>query len=230
MTTPIVFDVQGSDIRFGQTEDGTSYSVAADFAKSMGYRDAEKATRLLDEDEKGTQIVGTPGGPQAMAVIYEDGMWELIFRSTLPGAKAIKKRVKAILREIRETGRFEAQPEVPFEQPRRIGAATVTWDHAAAVARLQHGLCLDAHGLKELLTAGGILTTRNGIPHRKWEHLFWPSPAGSRWEIHASVLPQLIHFAAKIRRELALAEKDLQMSLPFPISGIIRDELDGGAA
>lgn len=230
MTTPIVFDVQGSDIRFGQTEDGTPYSVASDFARAMGYRDAEKATRLLGEDEKGTQIVGTPGGPQQMSVIYEDGMWELVFRSTLDGAKEIKKRVKAILREIRETGRFEPQPEVTFEQPRRIGAATVTWDHAAAVARLQHGLDLDAHGFKELLTAGGILTTRNGIPHRKWEHLFWPSPAGSRWEIHASVLPQLIHFAAKIRRELALAEKDLQMSLPFPIAGIIRDELEGGAA
>jgi anti-repressor protein len=41
-------------------------------------------------------------------VIYEDGMWELIFRSTLSGAKTIKKRVKAILREIRETGSYSA--------------------------------------------------------------------------------------------------------------------------
>lgn len=110
MTTPIVFDVQGSGIRFGRTEDGTPYSIAMDFAKSMGYRDAEKATRLLDEGEKGTQIVGTPGGPQRMAVIYEDGMWELIFRSTLPGAKAIKTQVKAILKQIRETGSYSAAP------------------------------------------------------------------------------------------------------------------------
>lgn len=102
-----LFDISGADIRFGMTEDGIPYAVASDFAKTMGYRDAEKATRLLDEDEKGTQIVGTPGGPQQMNVIYEDGLWELIFRSTLPGAKAIKARVKAILREIRETGRYE---------------------------------------------------------------------------------------------------------------------------
>jgi prophage antirepressor-like protein len=230
MTTPVVFDVQGSDIRFGQTEDGTPYSVAADFAKAMGYTKTQSATDLLDEDEKGYAQTVTPGGLQRLAVIYEDGMWELIFRSSLPGAKAIKAQVKAILRQIRETGRFEAQPEVTYEQPRRIGAATVTWDHAAAVARLQYGLDVDAHGFKELLVSGGILTTRNGIPHRKWEHLFWPSPAGSRWEIHASVLPQLIHFAAKIRRELALAEQDLQMSLPFPIAGIVRDGLEGGAA
>jgi len=105
-----VFDVLGNSIRFGVTEDGTAYSIATDYAKAMGYRDAEKATRLLESDEKGTQIVGTPGGPQRMAVIYEDGMWELIFRSSLPGAKAIKKRVKAILQEIRRTGRYEVIP------------------------------------------------------------------------------------------------------------------------
>jgi prophage antirepressor-like protein len=216
MTTPIVFDVQGADIRFGTSEDGTPYSIASDFAKSMGYRQTKNALDLLDEDEKGFALTETPGGVQNLAVIYEDGMWELIFRSTLPGAKAIKARVKAILKQIRETGRYEAEPP-------QIGAATVTWDHAAAVARLHHALNVDAHGFKELLISGGILTTRNGIPHRKWEHLFWPAPSGSRWEIHASVLPQLIHFAAKIRRELAAAERDLQMSLPFPVSGLVRD-------
>jgi hypothetical protein len=99
-----------------------------------------------------------------------------------------------------------------------ITPGTVTWDHAAAVARLHYGMNVDAHSFKELLVAGGILTTRNGAPHRKWEHLFWPSPAHTRWEIHASVLPQLIAFAVKIRRELANAERDLQMSLPMPLT------------
>lgn len=104
----VPFDVAGVQIRFGSTDDGTPYAVAADFAKAMGYRDAANALRLLDDEERGTQIVSTPGGPQQMSVVFEDGMWELIFRSTLPGARAIKKQVKAILREIRETGRYEA--------------------------------------------------------------------------------------------------------------------------
>lgn len=111
--TLAVFDVSGADIRFGTTEDGTPYSIASDYAKTLGYRDAANALRLLDEDEKGTQTVSTPGGPQRMAVIFEDGMWELIFRSTLPGAKAIKSRVKAILREIRETGSYSVAPPAP---------------------------------------------------------------------------------------------------------------------
>lgn len=228
MTTPIVFDVQGANWRFGADNDGRSWVVASDIAKTFDHSNASVMLRSLDEDERGLRTVSTPGGPQEMNVVLEDGIWELIFLSRKPEAKAVKKRVKAILKQIRETGRYEAAP--PVEEPRRIGAATVTWDHAAAVARLQHGLSVDAHGFKELLISGGILTTKNGIPHRKWEHLFWPSPSGSRWEIHASVLPQLVHFAAKIRRELALAEQDLQMSLPFPIASIVRDELEGGAA
>lgn len=110
-----LFDISGAGIRFGATDDGTPYAVASDFAKTMGYGQASDATRLLDDDEKGQQNVLTPGGPQQMSVIYEDGMWELIFRSTLPGAKAIKSRVKAILREIRETGRYET-PESAVPQ------------------------------------------------------------------------------------------------------------------
>jgi prophage antirepressor-like protein len=224
-----LFNVSGADVRFGTTGDGTPYAIASDYAKAMSYKQTKNALDLLDEEEKGFAQTETLGGTQRVAVIYEDGMWELIFRSTLPGAKAIKARVKAILKQIRETGRYEA-PLSAADEPPRIGAATVTWDHAAAVARLQYDLSVDAHGFKELLVSGGILTTRNGIPHRKWEHLFWPSPAGSRWEIHASVLPQLIHFAAKVRRELFLAEQDLQMSLPFPITRIVRGSLEDGAA
>lgn len=209
-----LFNVSGTDIRFGVTEDGRPYAIASDYAKAMGYRDAEKATRLLDEDEKGTQIVGTPGGPQRLAVIFEDGLWELIFRSTLTGAKTIKKQVKDILRTIRETGRYEAAAA-----PMGVGAGTIPWEHAAAVAR-SHGLMVDAHTLKELLISGGVLTTRNGAPHRKWEHLFWPVPNARRWEVRSIVLPQLIYFAAQVQRELALAERTLQMSLPFPVGGL----------
>jgi prophage antirepressor-like protein len=221
MTTPIVFDIQGRGIRFGQTDDSVPFSVAADFAKAMGYAKTQNATDLLDADEKGHAQIVTPGGPQRLAVIYEDGMWELIFRSTLPEAKAVKARVKAILKQIRETGRYEAEPT-------QIGPTTVAWEQAAAIARLQYGMNVNTDELRELLTKGGILTT-TGRPHKKWEHLFWPLP--TRWEIHASVLPQLIMFARKIRRELALAEQDLQMSLPLPVAGLVRDLPEiGGAA
>lgn len=118
-----LFDVEGAGIQFGATDDGTPYAVAPDIAKALGYRDAFNALRLLDDAEKGTQIVRTPGGPQQVTVIYEDGLWELIFRSTLPGAKAIKARVKAILREIRETGSYRPAELDELEVARRYVAA-----------------------------------------------------------------------------------------------------------
>lgn len=95
------FEALGTNLRFGTTEDGTPFVVGADFARKLDYRDTDKAARLLDEDEKGTQIVGTPGGPQRMVVFYEDGIWELIFRSGKTEAKAIKRRVKEILAALR---------------------------------------------------------------------------------------------------------------------------------
>jgi len=97
------FEVLGDDWRWGHDDQGF-YVVAADVARSLDYRDAERATRLLDEDETGTLIVGTSQVSRRMKVIYEDGVWELIFRSSKPEAKAIKKRVKSILRQLREQG------------------------------------------------------------------------------------------------------------------------------
>lgn len=107
-----IFDVEGEQMRFGRDEHGRPYVVAVDIARRLAYRDAANALRQVEDDEKGTQIVSTPGGPQQMWVVYKDGIWELIFRSSKPEAKAIKKRVKAILNEIGETGSY-GQPKPP---------------------------------------------------------------------------------------------------------------------
>lgn len=116
-----LFDVVGSGMRFGLTDDGRPYVVAEDFTPRLGYSRARDALRMVDEDEKGAQIVRTPGGDQSVSVLYEDGIWELIFLSRRAEAKAIKKRVKAILRQIRETGHYGAAPR--FEIPQTYAEA-----------------------------------------------------------------------------------------------------------
>lgn len=108
-----LFDVIGSSMRFGVADDGRPYVVAEDFAPVLGYSRARNALRAVDEDEKGAQIVSTPGGPQQMDVLYEDGIWELIFLSRKPEAKLIKKQVKAILRKLREDGFYGQLREMP---------------------------------------------------------------------------------------------------------------------
>jgi prophage antirepressor-like protein len=118
-----IFDVSGSDMRFGVSEDGRPYVVAEDLAPQVGYSRARNALRMVDEDEKGAQIVSTPGGNQRMDVLYEDGIWELIFRSRKPEARAIKKRVKAILKQIRETGSYTVEPRTIYQLPQTYSAA-----------------------------------------------------------------------------------------------------------
>lgn len=105
---------------FGIADDGRAFVEAPAMARAMGYRQTKNALDQLDEAEKGFALRETPGGDQRMSVIYEDGIWELIFRSTLPSAKSIKARVKAILRELRERGvvdvRVPAQPDRPMTE------------------------------------------------------------------------------------------------------------------
>jgi anti-repressor protein len=186
---------------FGLTEDGRAYVIASVFAKAMGYRDASNATRLLDEAEVGTQIVSTSESSGRVAnrpvsVIYEDGIWELIFRSTLPSAKSIKARVKAILRELRETGVIDTRPDTrrpmtELEMARKYVAALEKLDEAApkveahdafmsadgcylvgAVAKL---LGLGQNQLFARLRAEDILITggrRHNIPYQQYMRHF----------------------------------------------------------
>jgi anti-repressor protein len=110
---------------FGLADDGTAYVEAPAFARTLSYSSTQAALKQVEDEEWGYAERLTPGGPQRMKVIYEDGIWELIFRSTLLSAKAIKTRVKAILRELRETGVVDTRekPLTELEVARRYVAA-----------------------------------------------------------------------------------------------------------
>ena len=92
--------------------DGEPWFAAADVAAVLGYRDAYDMARNLDDDEKGTQIVRTPGGEQEMTVINESGLYSSILRSRKPEAKPFKKWVTAeVLPSIRKTGAYSVTQE-----------------------------------------------------------------------------------------------------------------------
>ncbi len=152
-----IFDVSGSDMRFGVSEDGRPYVVAEDFTPQVGYSRARNALRMVDEDEKGAQIVSTPGGDQRMDVLYEDGIWELIFLSRKPEAKAIKRRVKAILKQIRETGSYSAMPA--FQIPQTYAAAL---ELAALQARQIEAKDSTIAALEPAAEAWGVLAEAKG--------------------------------------------------------------------
>jgi len=90
--------------------------VASDIAKILGYRDAEKLTRTLDDDEKDTRQVGTLGGLQNMTVLTEEGLYRAILNREAayvkdPEAQAFVKRFQRwvtheVLPQIRKTGGY----------------------------------------------------------------------------------------------------------------------------
>lgn len=67
-----------------------------------------KMIRNVDDDEKGTNIIHTPGGNQQVWMLTENGLYEVLMQSRKPIAKEFKKGVKAILKEIRKNGGYIA--------------------------------------------------------------------------------------------------------------------------
>ena len=75
----LIVEFEGNKVRALADGDDVVF-VASDIAKILGYRDADKLTRTLDDEEKGTRRIGTPGGTQTMTVISEPGLYKAILQ------------------------------------------------------------------------------------------------------------------------------------------------------
>ena len=69
---------------------GNLWFIANDISSFLGYRVTSDATRLLDEEEKGAQILPTAGGAQKFTTVSEAGLYSLIFASRRAEAKKFK--------------------------------------------------------------------------------------------------------------------------------------------
>lgn len=101
---------------------GDPWWVAGDVAKVLGYPDAYKMVRLLDDDEQLPHIVGgLEGGRQVereMTIISESGLYHAIFKSRRAEAKHFRKWVTSeVLPAIRKDGFYSstAQTMDPWE-------------------------------------------------------------------------------------------------------------------
>lgn len=90
---------QFGDIR-ALSIDGEPWFVATDVAKALGYRMASDMTRVLFDDEKGTQIVRTPGGEQELSAITEPGFYHAVMqrRSSCVKDETARANVEAFQR------------------------------------------------------------------------------------------------------------------------------------
>lgn len=84
--------------------------VAKDIAEKLGYSNPQKAVRNhVDDEDKGVNEMGTPGGKQNIIIINESGLYSLILKSKLPEAKQFKRWVTSeVLPSIRKDGGYIA--------------------------------------------------------------------------------------------------------------------------
>lgn len=104
-----VFPEAGREVRTTMIN-GEPWFVASDVATILGYRMASDATRMLDEDERGTHPFSTPSGQQVFTIINEPGLYAMIMRSNMPAARGFKRWVMhEVLPAIRRTGTYAVE-------------------------------------------------------------------------------------------------------------------------
>lgn len=87
---------------------GEGWLVGKDVAEVLGYKNPRKALLdHVDEEDKGVTKCDTLGGSQEMTVINESGLYSLVLRSKLPGAKKFRRWVTSeVLPQIRKVGGY----------------------------------------------------------------------------------------------------------------------------
>ncbi len=91
--------------------EGEPWFVGKDVAAALGYSDTAQAIRKhIDDEDKGVVESTTPGGKQNITIINESGLYSLMLKSKLPGAKKFKRWVTSeVLPSIRKTGAYSMQ-------------------------------------------------------------------------------------------------------------------------
>jgi prophage antirepressor-like protein len=119
-TLPVEFKFENHTLRT-VIKNGDIWFVASDACAALGLSEPHKALVRLDEDEKGGTAIPTPGGPQEVNIINESGLYNLIFTSRKPRAKAFRRWVTAAaLPSIRKTGRYDTKQD---EAPPRLASS-----------------------------------------------------------------------------------------------------------
>ena len=103
----IPFSYHNQSVRTMQHDDGSTWWVAGDVCTILAIRNVSEACGRLDDDEKGIQLVDTPGGPQELLVVNEPGLYRLITRSRKKEATDFRRWVfHEVLPQIRKTGAY----------------------------------------------------------------------------------------------------------------------------
>lgn len=115
--------------------------LAKEVASIISHSDVSTMMRSVDEDEKLRQTMFVSGQNREVWMLTEYGLYEVLMQSRKPIAKAFKKEVKAILREIRTKGGYisikeDDTPELIMARAVMVAQATIS-RHEEEIRRLK---------------------------------------------------------------------------------------------
>ena len=188
MNELVNLDFEGKTVRVITAEDGTPRWSLTDVCAACGISNPYNVAARLDDRQKGLHTVETPGGPQQITVINEDGLYDVILDSRKPEARRFRKWVTSeVLPSIRKHGAYMtpdtiraalADPDTIIMLATRLKEETTQREAAqeqvralAPKARAYEDFC-EAPDLLTVRDAASTLTTA-GVPIRECELRAW---------------------------------------------------------
>lgn len=150
MTTAITpFDYQGHAVRTLTGPDGEPRFVLADVCRVLGMSNPTMVAQRLDEDAlSATEVIDSVGRTQSATIITEAGLYEVIFQSRKPEARAFRRWVTTeVLPSIRKHGAYmtpDTLEKVLTDPDLIIRLATDLKNERAARAELEAKVAEDA--------------------------------------------------------------------------------------
>lgn len=103
-----------------EIRDNEPWFVAKDVCDALSLTNITETLSRLDDDEKLTSVVLNSGQGRQMWLVNESGLYNLIFQSRKPEAKAFRKWVTSeVLPTLRKTGRYELPKRGSLTGPRQ---------------------------------------------------------------------------------------------------------------
>ncbi|QPG52977.1 phage antirepressor [Heyndrickxia coagulans] len=103
-----IFNYEGSTVRT-VLKNGNPWWVLKDVCAVLEIGNSRDVMARLDSDEKGVDIIDTPGGKQEVSIINESGLYSVILVSRKPEAKKFKRWVThEVLPSIHKHGLYAA--------------------------------------------------------------------------------------------------------------------------
>lgn len=139
--------------------------LAKDVAEWIEHSRASEMLKGIDEDEKLLQTILASGQNREMWFLTEDGLYEVLMQSRKPIAKAFKKEVKQILKEVRTKGAYltdDMVEEILINPDTIIKLAQQVKEERAKNAKLQDVIQEQAPKVEytdNVLASDGLMTT-----------------------------------------------------------------------